>query len=135
MKNETIKTKDLKQGAMFKASPHEIYELLMDSKKHSRFTGGKAKISRKVGGRFTAWDGWIEGRNLKLVKDKEIVQEWRGDDWPKGHFSVVKFTLKKAGNNTKLMFSQKGIPEDKYKDISSGWKEFYWEKIKEDLES
>lgn len=125
-----IKTKDLKQGAMFNASPHDVYEMLMDSKRHSAFCDSKAKISRKVGGKFTAYDGWIEGKNLKLVKDKEIVQTWREEDWPKGHYSTVKFLLKRSGNSTKLMFSHKGIPEKRYKDISSGWKEFYWERMK-----
>lgn len=37
---------------MFKATPHEVYEALMDSRTHGRLTGGPARISRKVGGRF-----------------------------------------------------------------------------------
>lgn len=130
-----IRTKDLKQGAMMNGTPHEVYELLMDSKKHSQFTEAKASISRKVGGRFTAYDGDIEGKNIKLVKDKEIVQTWRMKYWPKGHYSEVKFILKKAGSGTKLMFSHKGIPEDDYEDIKEGWKDYYWERMKEFLES
>ena len=133
--NEKIKTKNIKQGAMLQATPHEIYEMLLDSKKHSRFSGDKARISRKIGGKFTAYGGWIEGKNVKLIKDKEIVQTWRGADWPKEHYSIVKFMLKKSGNRTKLMFLQTGVPEDKYKDISDGWKEHYWEKMKADIES
>jgi activator of HSP90 ATPase len=125
-----IKTRNLKQGAMLSASPHEVYEMLMDSKKHSNFSKEKARISRKVGGAFTAYGGWISGKNLKLTKDREIVQKWRGKDWPKGHYSMVKFSLKRSGKGTKLMFSQIGIPEKKYKGISQGWKEHYWEKMK-----
>ena len=125
-----IKTKNLKQGTMFKASPHEVYEMLMDSKKHALFSDASARISRKVGGKFTAYDGWITGKNLKLTKDKEIIQSWRSEDWPKGHYSTVKFTLKKDGAGTKLIFLQTDIPAADYKDISSGWKEFYWERMK-----
>ena len=33
------------------------------------------------------------------------------------------------------MFSQKGIPADMYDDISSGWREYYWERMKEFLAS
>lgn len=128
--NKPIKTKNLKQGAMISASPHEVYEMLMDSRKHSAFTNEKASISRKVGGKFTCYGGWILGKNVKLTKDREILQSWRGKDWPKGHYSTVKFLLKKAGKGTKLMFSQTGIPANKYKDISSGWKEFYWGPMK-----
>ena len=129
MANE-IETKDLRQGAMLRAGPHDVYEMLMDSGRHSAFTDAKARISRKVGGRFTAYDGWIEGRNVRLVKDREIVQEWRGADWPEGHYSTVTITLKGSGSGTRLMLSQKGIPANKYTDIRDGWKEWYWERMK-----
>jgi len=36
----------------FKASAHTVYEVLMDSKKHSILAGDEAKVSRKVGGKF-----------------------------------------------------------------------------------
>lgn len=130
---DKIKVKSIRQTASFKASPKEVYNLLMDSKKHSAFTDAKASISRRVGGKFTAYDGWIEGMNVALVPDKKIVQKWRGDDWPESQFSVATFELKRKGTGTLLTFTQKGVPESVYKDISSGWKEFYWTKIKKYL--
>ena len=75
-----MKTRTIRQTVAFKATPHEVFEALMDSKKHSEFTGGKAKISRNVSGKFTAYDGYAEGTNLELVKDKKIVQTWRASD-------------------------------------------------------
>jgi len=33
-------------------------------KKHSKFTGDKATISRKIVGKFSAFDGYSEGTNL-----------------------------------------------------------------------
>src|ERR1700733_8228191 len=53
VKKTTIKTRSIKQITIFKASPEEVYKTLMDSKRHSAFSGGKAKMSRKVGGTFT----------------------------------------------------------------------------------
>ncbi|MDE1828070.1 MAG: SRPBCC domain-containing protein [Candidatus Micrarchaeota archaeon] len=130
-----VRTKDLKQTAKFACSPHEIYEMLMDAEKHAQFTGSGAKISRKVGGKFETYDGWAYGKNVELVKDRRIVQLWRGDDWPEGHYSTVTFKLSKSGNGTKLEFTQKGIPVQFYKDISEGWKEYYWKAMKEHLEA
>ncbi len=49
-----VTTRTIEQTVTFKASPHEVYESLMDSAKHSKFTGAKASISREVGGAFTA---------------------------------------------------------------------------------
>ncbi|MGD0728711.1 MAG: SRPBCC family protein [Candidatus Micrarchaeaceae archaeon] len=128
--DKKVKTKNIRQSVVFDAEPKEVYELIMDSKKHVAFSEGAAKISRKVGGNFTAYDGWITGKNIRIAPNKLIVQKWRGDDWPKGHYSIVTFKFIKKGKGTKLEFTQKGVPSDKYKDITSGWKEHYWEKMK-----
>ena len=45
-----MKTKTLQQTVTFKASPRQVYNMLMDSKKHQSLSGQPAKISRKVGG-------------------------------------------------------------------------------------
>jgi len=107
-----------------------VYEALLDSGKHSEFTGDKAVISREVGGKFTAYGGYIEGENIELEADKKIVQKWRGSDWPKGHYSNVIFLLEKVKEGTKLIFTQTGVPADQYKAISDGWHEHYWDKMK-----
>jgi activator of HSP90 ATPase len=122
-----MKTKTIKQMVTFPASAHEIYEMLMDSKKHSAFTGDSAEIDRKVGGHFSVWGGYIEGINLELVPDRKIVQSWKGSDWPEGHFSQVTFELSESSGTTTLNFIQEGVPDDFYDDISRGWQEYYWE--------
>lgn len=125
--------KTIKQTVYFNASPHELFELLMDSKKHAGFTGHKARISRKKNGKFTAYDGWIKGKNLEIVKDKRIVQTWRGADWKKGHFSKAEFKLEKKGKGCKLTFTHTGVPDEHYKGINRGWKDHYWKKMKKYL--
>lgn len=128
--------KTIRQTAEFKATPHEIFELLMDSKKHSMFTGSKAEISRKVGGKFTAYDGGLNGTNFEIVKDKKIVQAWRCEmeGWKKGYYSEATFLLKKSKNGTKLEFIQTGVPDIAYENISQGWKDYYWEPMRKMLE-
>ena len=43
-------------GAIFRnATPAKLYGLFMDSAKHTAATGAPAKISRKVGGTWTAF--------------------------------------------------------------------------------
>ncbi len=125
-----MKTKTLHQSVVFETEPHEVFEMLLDSKKHAAFTGAKAKISRKVGGKFSVWDDWATGSNVEIVPDKKIVQEWRGADWPKDHYSQVTFELKKVDRGTRLDFTQTDIPEMFYEDIAQGWKEWYWEKLR-----
>ena len=124
-------SKIIKQTVTFKKTPHEVYEMLMDAKKHTAFTGAKAKINNKVGGKFSAYDGYCDGVNLELVPDKKIVQTWRASDWPEGHYSTATYELTKVKGGTKLSFTQKDVPEDQYADIKQGWIEFYWDKMKE----
>lgn len=119
---------------MMPGTPHQVFELLMDSKKHASFTGGEAKIGRTIGSSFSVFDGWATGTTLELIKDKKIVQGWRGADWLAGHFSIATFTLLPAkGGKTKLLFSQTNVPADLAKDVAKGWREFYWKPMKEFL--
>jgi|TARA_B100002003_G_scaffold250163_1_gene288589 uncharacterized protein YndB with AHSA1/START domain len=69
-----MKTKTIEQTVTFRTSAHEVYEALMDSARHSQFTDSNCTISREVGGRFSAYDGYIEGVNIELVPDRKIVQ-------------------------------------------------------------
>jgi activator of HSP90 ATPase len=127
--------KILNQTITFKASPHDVFEALMDSKKHSEFSNDKAAISRKVGGKFTAYGDYITGKNLEIVQGKKIVQEWHASDWPAKHISKVTFEFESMGGNaTKLKFSQENIPEDKFGEIKQGWVDFYWKPMKGMLE-
>jgi activator of HSP90 ATPase len=130
-----MKTKTISQSVTFKTSPHEVYEALMDAEKHAAFTGSEADISREAGGRFSVWGGSLEGENLKLVPDRKIVQSWRSDDWPEGHYSKVTFDLENTSGGTRLNFTQTGVPEEFYEDIRQGWHDYYWNPMKRYLES
>lgn len=121
-----MKTKTIRQTATFKAPPTQVYKLLMDSKLHATFSGSRARISPKVGGRISAYDGYIEGKNLELKPGKKIVQAWRGSDWPEGVWSEASFTLLPTKTGTRLTFTQTGVPTTQYADIAQGWKDFYW---------
>lgn len=127
-------TKTIRQSVTFQASPRAVYEALTDPRQHAKFTGAKASISKKIGGKFTAYDGYIEGVNLELVPDEKIVQSWRGSDWPKGYYSRATFSLRKVGNGTRLTFVQIKVPEEQYESISKGWHDYYWKPMKKMLE-
>ena len=93
-----------------------MYEALMDSEKHSQFTGAMATISREVGGEFSAYDGALSGSILELVPDAKIVQSWRGSDdgWVAGHYSTATFSLEAMDGGTRLTFVQTGVPEQSF---------------------
>jgi activator of HSP90 ATPase len=127
--------KSIEQEVTFAASPAKVYDALMDSKKHSDFTGAPAKIDPAVGGRMSCHDGMVTGINVELVKDKRIVQAWRGGHFPEGVYSIATFELEPAGaGQTKLSFKQHGVPEEVHERIVTGWNQYYWEPLKKYLE-
>ncbi|HYM92119.1 MAG TPA: SRPBCC family protein [bacterium] len=127
-------SKTIRQSVTIKASPHAVYEALMDSRKHAAFSGMPARISRKVGGPFTAYGPYLSGVNLELVPDRRIVQFWRSRNWPRHHYSTVTFALTKVPGGTRLRFTQAGVPNGDYKDKKSGWITHYWKPMKAMLE-
>ena len=121
----------IKQSVTFNSKPGVIFEALMDSKKHSAFTGAPANLSRNAGGRFTCYGGQITGYIIEIKANKSIVQAWRGKDWPQGIWSLVTYSLAPArGGKTKLSFEHAGVPAGKVKGITEGWKKFYWLPLK-----
>ena len=127
-------SKPIQQTVIFKASPHDVYETLMDSKKHAAFTGGKASISRTVGGSYMAYDNYITGKNIELVPDKKIVQDWRAVDWPEGIFSRITFKFTGVEEGTRLDFVHADLPEGTEEEFTQGWIDNYWEPMKAFLE-
>ncbi len=39
-----------------------LYSAWLDSKEHSAFTGVQARMDPNVGGKYSAWDGYITGK-------------------------------------------------------------------------
>lgn len=127
--------KIIKQKIHFNAKPEDVYEYLINPRKLSNITGGKASNTQKVGGKFSAYDDYIQGTNEELVLGKKIVQKWTCSDFPSGHYSKITITFKKIGEKQcDLNFIQEDVPDDLYEDISQGWHEFYWEPIKDYIE-
>lgn len=125
-----MKIQNLQQVIVFKAKPSEVYEALLDEGKHTAFTGFDAYIEPEVGGEFVTNEGYSKGITIKLVKNKKIVQKWTCADFPTGYFTEIVFDLHKEGKGTKLIFTQKNIPDDQYEGIAGGWNEFYWKPLK-----
>ena len=129
--------KTIDQQVTFKAPASQIYEMLMDSEKHSAFTGGPAKIGREPGSAFEVMGGAIKGVTLELLPNKRIVQSWRvaEDTWPDDHLSTAIFMLEESDGETLLHFVHAGVPEQAHDSINEGWRTYYWDPIQKALES
>ena len=114
------------------AKPSEIYEAWLNSEGHAAMTGSPAQVDGKVGGKFTAWDGYIFGTTLDLMPDQRIVQTWRTSEFPhNAPDSRVEILLEEVEAGTKLTFIHSGMPEDQVETYRQGWDDFYYKPMKE----
>lgn len=110
-----------------------LYNFFIDSKLHTEITESKAIMSNKIGGKFTAWDGYIQGEIVSLEKNRKIIQKWRTTEFKKNDKdSILEITIKEIGKNrTKLILKHSGLPEGSEEEYKNGWKEFYISPLKE----
>lgn len=123
--------KTIKQKVKFKLSPERIYEILSDSKLHSKLTGQKAVISKDVGGAFSTHGGRVSGINVDLVPGKRVVQAWRSKDFPVGAYSMASFELSRAPDGgTQLVLTHRGVPKGLIPAVEKDWRATYWDNIR-----
>jgi len=111
------------------ATPAKLFEFFMDSAKHTAATGVPAKISQKVGGKWSAFGGMLVGKNLVLIPNRMIVQTWRSSEWKKkdpDSILVVSFEKSVAGG-AQVQLVHVGVPEYDHAGVTHGWPKFYWE--------
>ena len=58
-------TETIHVSAVLPAKPKAVYDAWIDGGKHAAMTGAAATSDPRVLGRFTAWDGYIEGSHLE----------------------------------------------------------------------
>lgn len=107
--------------------PVEIYEAWLDSSLHSKMTGGNAECSNKIDDPFTAWDGYISGKNLDLKPNKEIIQSWRTTEFSdEDEDSQLKIILNEVEVGTEITLIHSNIPAGQTQ-YEQGWKDHYFE--------
>jgi activator of HSP90 ATPase len=127
-----IMKEELKISTVFPASAKVIYDAWLDSKEHSRLSGGKAVIQPWQGGKFKAWDGYISGKNIKLQPYARIVQSWRTTEFHIDDIdSRIEILLEKTQGGTRFTLIHKDIPEGQGKKYEKGWKDFYLKPMKD----
>jgi activator of HSP90 ATPase len=123
----------IQQSVRFRTSPKALFEMYMDSRMHSKSTGLPARVSRRVGGRFRAFAGKLEGKNLLIIPSKQIVQFWRATHWKKDDWSILILTFGKVAGGAQIDLVHVGVPSYDHRGVQEGWPKFYWKPWKKFL--
>ena len=131
------------QEPVFKAGRKRVYEALTQTNQFAKVvelsaamkSGGMktgaapVAISREAGGTFSAFGGYITGRQVELVTNERIVQVWRAGSWDPGSYSIARFVLVESGGETKIKFDHTGFPKGQAEHLAEGWRVNYWEPL------
>jgi activator of HSP90 ATPase len=116
----------IQQRVRFPTSPQILFDLYVDSRQHSFSTGAPATVSRKAGGKFKAFGGQLEGKNLLIIPGKQVVQLWRASHWKKEDCSILILTFRRATGGAQIDLVHVGVPAYDHKGVKQGWPRYYW---------
>lgn len=124
--------KDFKKYFIIPAIPEDVFAALTNAFTIELWTGYKAIMNDQPGTEFSLWDGDITGRNLEVIKDKKLVQEWYFGDQEDKSVVTIKLFENKKGTQVELIHTN--IPDEDYENITEGWINYYFGAIKEFFE-
>jgi uncharacterized protein YndB with AHSA1/START domain len=117
--------------AFVAAEPARVYKAWLDAREHALLTGGgEATVEPWVGGRFTAFDGYVHGIILGLDEGRRLVQTWRTVDFTpemRDARVVVEFEATKGGTTVRVR--QTDTPVDQRARYERGWNEHYLKRM------
>jgi len=124
--------KTIEQTYEMKASPDEVFDALTNPAVIEKWSGGSALMNDEVGTEFSLWDGSIHGKNVEIISNQKIVQEWYGGEWDRPSKATFTLTAKAEGTTVDLL--HENVPDSAYKDIDEGWKKYYLGPMREMFE-
>jgi uncharacterized protein YndB with AHSA1/START domain len=113
------------------ATPMAVYDAWMSDDGHAGMTGAGAEIDARVGGEFTAWDGYICGRTLALEPGRRIVQAWRTSEFEDADpDSQIEVVLEPVPAGTEITLHHTAIP-DGQSGYEQGWRDNYFDPMRD----
>lgn len=123
--------KIIEQSVHFPVSPAKLFGMFLDSEKHSAMTGMPATIDPRPGGKFSAFDGMLEGTTLAIIPNQMIVQRWRSCMWKNNDLDsilVLKFQSRRKGCQLDLVHVN--VPTHDFEGVVKGWPKYYWKPMR-----
>jgi activator of HSP90 ATPase len=118
----------LEISVVLNESPEKLYNDWLNSDAHTNFTESPARIDPSPDGEFSAWEGYIYGKNKLLEPFRRIVQTWRTTEFSENEDdSILEVIFEGKGAKTRLILKHSNIPEGQGNDYKQGWKDFYFD--------
>lgn len=129
-----VNTVTVTDNEEFRTTAEELFKTFTDPQRLAAFTRAPPKVfeGAKKGGKFELFGGNVSGEFLELSEPTKIVQSWRLDQWPKGHYSTlqIEFDQNDVDSVTVMRVEWKGVPVGQEDVTKRNWLEYYVKSIK-----
>jgi activator of HSP90 ATPase len=116
--------KTFKKTFKINAEPSDVYAALTNPVTIELWSGYPARMSTEPGSEFSLWEDDITGKNLELITDRKVVQEWYFGDQTER--SIVTISIEPDGGNSSVTVEHTNIPDKDFAGIAEGWREYYF---------
>ncbi|KAK3316049.1 putative chaperone binding protein [Apodospora peruviana] len=130
-----VNTTTVTDNEEFRTTAEELYQTFTDPQRLAAFTRAPPKVfeGAKKGGKFELFGGNVSGEYLELQEPTKIVQSWRLNQWPQGHFSKlqIEFDQNDVDHVTVMRVEWTGVPIGQEEVTKRNWLEYYVRSIKQ----
>jgi activator of HSP90 ATPase len=130
-----VNTTTVTDNEEFRTTAEEMYQTFVDPQRLAAFTRAPPKVfeGAKEGGKFELFGGNVSGEYLELDPPKKLVQSWRLNQWPAGHYSTLKieFDQNDIDHVTVMRVTWTGVPVGQEDVTKRNWLEYYVRSIKQ----
>lgn len=119
----------IRQKHLIHGTPEDVFAALTNPFTIELWSGYPAVMEPTEGFEFSLFDGDIAGRNINVVENKQLVQEWYFGDSEEQ--SIVTISLKVHEAGTRVLLEHTNVPDESADEMEEGWTESFWGAIKE----
>lgn len=128
----TVNTTTVSDTQEFRTTAAELYQTFTDPQRIAAFTREPPRVfeGAKKGGKFALFGGNVSGEYLELEEPTKIVQSWRLNEWPAGHYSTLQIEFDQTDVVTYMRVNWTGVPVGQEEVTKRNWLEYYVRSIK-----
>lgn len=129
-----VNTTTVTDSEEFRTTAEELYKTFTDPQRLAAFTRAPPKVFEGAhkGGKFELFGGNVVGEYMELDENKKIVQSWRLQQWPAGHYSTleIEFDQNDVDSVTVMRVNWTGVPVGQEEVTKENWQTYYVHSIK-----
>ena len=129
-----VNTVEITATDEFRTTAQELYTTLTTADRITAFTRSPPTVfeGAEPGANFALFGGNVSGSYAELDSPTKIVQKWRLQTWPEGHYSNLHIGLDQNNEDqvTYMRVKWDGVPAGEEEVVKRNWEEYYVKSMK-----